>query len=771
MARTPYLRAVWVLPALWGGAAATAAAGPPPAVVLLDLVAEDNRASWVAEALELNMERELASYQRMTSVDEAGVETEACSGDTACLLSAYSTAGADIVMLGRVAGGSLHYRLYETWTPALVEDGVLDVGSGATLISLKQQTLRAFRAFLTQGGLLDQKPFLAATRTARSVPAVDRRRARHAAVIVLAAMAVLFALPLGVYLFTVRRRSLSRLVRLPSAMLSVGIAMASAGLAVLVSGGDFDVADALRRAEGTWWVGVLGGIGWGGFLLESSLFAFPPLHGLSGVGHRDVFRLIAGWFYACLQRTVLMVMYYAPFALVLVWVSDAMSVPTRSAIVLLAPVTGLVARLWIAEWVECLTPYVDDRVVIGDASPLNPWHIEVHHYLMGYVRRLGWSIDRRRLRRVLFMPSRIDGVVSWGGGAIASRIAIDERLLQLAMGGIERSATEESAVEWPTWSDGVLVAQRGKPRPPRRRAPVRPRSVIRRRHSHADLSYRRPQIGQAATLLGYVVATSPDERVPLIADDVADLDVIRSLLAEHYPWMQADPDEEDDDTDPTDRDFLFGVLAREIGVIERRDNQPATLVRACLELVRGAPRVVRQAVGVIHGLAETFTSRFPTFVADAYAALNFGRDHLIQYLYLRQTHETHGLTSRARPEHLEQRSAELLDAAANWSCTPRERFALHASHRNRLVWLSRLCPRPIDEPREARLRIVVAGVIALATAAYVSIAVKRAVDYHPVYVDGIAKHERRLRATEQAGQDRGPKRQPIHDGRLKEADK
>lgn len=767
----PHSVAAVALLAMASGVAVADDDEPPTGAVLVDLVADADSAPWIAEALELNIERELAGYQRLGAVDEATVDVASCADDAGCRLAAYAAAGADIVMVGRVGANAIDYRLYETWTPALVSRGTLDVGAGETLISLKQQTLRALQPFLTQGGLLDQKPFLTAARDAEAAPAADQDRALRASGVALASIAGMFAVPVVLGLLLVRRRRL-RLLRYPAVITAVVLAGAAAGFAGPAWTGDVDVAAALRRGEWTWLVGIAGGVAWGLFLVDAFRYAFPPLHGLASVGHRDVFRLLASWFYACLQRVAILVAYYAPFALAALWMCDAMSVPTRTAIVFVTPIAGLVGRLWLATWVECLTPFLDDRLVTGEASRDNPWHAEVRHYFMGYVRREGWNIDYRRLKRILFVPARVDGVTSWGGGGIASRVAIDERLLALAMGGVETTQQDEEPVEWPTWSDGILAGHQGKASPPRPRRPG-PRAgslSLHRLHTLSDMGHRKQLLGQAATLLGYVAPTAPDELVPLIADDIADLEVVRSLLAEHYPWMEADPDEEHDDTDPTDRDFLFGALAREIGVIERRDQQRATLGLSCLEAAKRAPMPIRRVVFAARWLVATFTTRFPAMVADTYAALHFARHHLIQYLFLRQTNETGRLTARATPEDLERLSAAMLNDAGTWEASRRDRFVLHGSLRNRLVWLSRLFPEPIADRREARLRWIVTALIALALAAQLGFAVKRAMDYHPVYVDRIAEQERKLLEAKKKAEERKPKRPPPHDQRLRQAE-
>jgi hypothetical protein len=231
--------------------------------------------------------------------------------------------------------------------------------------------------------------------------------------------------------------------------------------------------------------------------------------------------------------------------------------------------------------------------------------------------------------------------------------------------------------------------------------------------------------------------------VPLISDSPQDLAVVRELLSEHYPWLAPDPDDEFDATDPTDKDLLFGALARELGAVRRGETLFQTI-----KLALGR-RVARLA------------SPIRTRLADSYAAVNHALHPLVQYLHHRWSGATELLTSRGRGERYASTSRKLLrDVAAG---DPKRQPALRA----RLIWLSRFFPRPIVERRQVVIRRAIVATLGVAVLAAVGLAIKRSIDYHPTYVERIEAQERDLaaRRANQANQQKG-----ASDGEAPQAD-
>src|SRR5262249_20932342 len=85
-------------------------------------------------------------------------------------------------------------------------------------------------------------------------------------------------------------------------------------------------------------------------------------------------------------------------------------------------------------------------------------------------------------------------------------------------------------------------------------------------------------LGESATLLGWVMPQAGGAGVPLISDSSEDYAVVKQLLTEHYAAFERNSDEDEvDDTDPTQKDFLFGALLREMGALGRHDSLLSTL--------------------------------------------------------------------------------------------------------------------------------------------------------------------------------------------------
>jgi hypothetical protein len=731
----------------------------------------------VAEALAQNIQHELDGYERLAVSDYGRSLAPGCAAVESCFLRAYGEAQVDLLVKGIVQPTQLRYQLYETWTPALVEQGTIAIGLGSTLTELKQETLRAFHPILASGGLLELSPHMRPGHQAPAAGGTSNPVQGPSMVrwILLAIVLAMFIIPVMVCSRVMKGPSLKRLTRLPAVRLAVTLVAAGVVLGPLIAGGFFAEIRSPLDSSWKWVVGLLSGCVWGFLLLDSLRFAFAPLYGMERVGHRDVFWLVTEWFYSSLQRLCFVALCYGPVGLAAAHTCRALSVTTSTAVLVVIPAQCLVARLWIFLLVECSTLIIDDLLIASPTSQENPWHSEVHRYFMGYVKRTGWNIDRRLVAQTLFLPTRHQGLLSYGGGLIQNRVAINQEILLQAMGAIETAAPEERPIPLPVWSEGIL-SQAAGPAPGKERqrllggADHRDLGTTRpgrRRHRPLRRSLRRRPLGQAATLLGYVVPTPPEELVPLIADDGGDWDVVRELLAEHYAWFEPDPDEEDDDTDPTDCDFLFGALAREMGVIERRDHLVATVLLGGELWARERCPTLGRYWSAGRRLIRGLTGRLPAIIADAYAALHYARDHLIQYLYYRKTGERDILTARANPEALAQRAGILLQRVDGWSPKRSERCVLSPSKRNRLFWLSRLHDQPLSNGRENRFKKILLAAATTAAIALFGLAIKQAIDYQPIYQERINRQQEIRREIERRKRETYQKRPQTH-GNAKE---
>ncbi|HEY6178729.1 MAG TPA: hypothetical protein VIX73_29965 [Kofleriaceae bacterium] len=700
-----------LVPAVALAAPATSDDAPRVAAnVAIDLVPMPGVPAWFASSFEQTITRQLAGFERLgtrAKQDVAGVD--ACRADRACRLRAYRGAGVDIVLFGSVTDDAIEYELFQTWTPARLDAGTIAIGRHQSLVALEHATRDAFHVVLKHGGLLEQKPYLLDREPTTARPADAGWTAR--VLEILLAVLALLVLPFGLALLggeapatLVAMRSARRVLLVITAGVAAVLALDPQRIAALVAA----------------WAPLLagiGGLGWGAFLVFVVRTAFPPLDGLERVPQRELGRFLSTWCLAAVERLAVLAIGNASLVVLVAWLGASLAIAPQWIYLVLAPAVVWLARLWFASWVECVAARLDRRIVEGPASHDNPWSREISDYLMGYVRRTGWDLDPRLLAQVVFLPGKqIDGVASYGGGATHVRIVIDRELLVMAMGPLLDDKPDDKPAVWPDWT----IARIG-PNPDGRSPRTAPPHDFRGRKLRTSYpGVQRKPLGQAATLLGHV-APAPGQLVPLISDSPQDLAIVRELLSEHYPWFAPDPDEEYDATDPTDKDLLFGALARELGAVRRNETQLATLR---LALGRRAARL---------------TSRARTRLADSYAALNFARHHLIQYLYYGWTRNADALTARARPARLHGVSTRILAEVADpHAKVPR-------AIRARLIWLSQFFAEPIVDRRAVLARWLAVGAVIAALLVAAGIAVTRSIAYHPTYVERMNAQQRDLK--------------------------
>jgi hypothetical protein len=695
-----------------------ALAAPPPsddaphvaANVVIDLAPAPGVPAWFASSFEHTITRELAGFERLGSVAKQDVAQGACGADRACRLRSYRAARVDIVLFGSVTDDTIEYELFQTWTPARLDAGTIAIGRHQSLVALEHATRDAFHVVLKHGGLLDQKPYLLDREPTTASPA-GAAWSRRALEILLAVLALL-VLPFGLALLG--GEAPAAIVAMRSAR-RVPIVIA-VGFAAIIA------LDPQRIGEVvTAWaplVAGIGGLGWGAFLVFVVRTAFPPLDGLERVPQRELGRYLSTWCLAAIERLAVLAVGNASLVVLVAWLGASLAIAPQWIYLVLAPAVVWLARLWFASWVECTAARLDRRIVEGAASHDTPWSREISDYLMGYVRRTGWDLDPRLLANVVFLPGKqIDGVVSYGGGATHVRIVIERELLVMAMGPLLDDKPDEKPALWPDWTVARIAPNPGGRSPS---AAPSPHDFRGRKPKPSYPGIQRKPLGQAATLLGYVTP-APGQLVPLISDSPQDLAIVRELLSEHYPWFAPDPDEEHDATDRTDKDLLFGALVHELGAARRNETQLATL-----RLALGR-RVAR------------LTSRARARLADSYAALNFARHHLIQYLYYTWTRDTEALTARARPARLHDVSTRILAEVSDPAAKPPRAI------RARLTWLSQFFAEPIVDRRGVVASRVAVGAVMAALLVAAGLAVMRSIGYRATYVERINALERDLK--------------------------
>src|SRR5262245_39982321 len=107
------------------------------ASVVIDLAPAPGVPGWFSSSFEHTIPRWLAGFERLGTIAKQDVAVDKCGNDRECRLQTYRRAGVDIVLFGTVSDDSIAYELYQTWTPARLETGRIDVGRTQSMVGLE----------------------------------------------------------------------------------------------------------------------------------------------------------------------------------------------------------------------------------------------------------------------------------------------------------------------------------------------------------------------------------------------------------------------------------------------------------------------------------------------------------------------------------------------------------------------------------------------------------------------------------------------------------
>jgi hypothetical protein len=574
-------------------------------------------------------------------------------------------------------------------------------------------------------------------------------RGREVTLLFATALLALVASPIALAFLLVGPRELGRR-KTPASWKWSGLLVAALA-ALLVAAAVVDLPAVFQRWAGRAppIAGILPPVGagllWGALVLSIGVWLAAPIRGLERIRHEALWPLLRSWAALGVLRAAALAVLYGPLMVTAARTCAAFALPARVTWAFAVPAAGLLMHFWWLSLVDNLAVYVDVAFVLGPPTAKNPWHATMKRYFTGYIRRNVIAIDPRLLERTLFLPSVRKDVIAYGGGFAAPRIVVGEKPLEAALGELpdeeEQPDRTVNAEELPA---GLLAPTRA---PEGDQAQLARAEAV--RHAFAIAPPRRrahvPRLlGESATRLGWLLPQAAqteqqaDKGIPLISDTEEDFGVVKRLLSEHYAAFEGDLDDEVDDTDPTQKDFLFGALLREIGVIARHDVYFST-IRHSLEVARLRGSWLSYVTRVPLALFERFLSVPAARVADAYAALNTGLHYLVQYLcFVRGTNEKL-LTARANLPRLLGASRAMLIHLERGEPSAEERDAFRATPYDRVLWLTSVF-HGRRAPRQLRWgRVVVATVVLAASATLAVRSVVDSVRYHPIYVERIAR--------------------------------
>lgn len=690
-----------------------------PAQMVVDFQPTNGAPEWLARALEGHAVRELVGFGRVAVVDRGDVPVNCPERTRACVLGSYREHGIDLVLLGSVLADGIDLSAHETWTPRTLAQGVLTFDESRTLPQTRHRLITMLSPIFSSGGWLDERPMLMKIRTPEPPDLPTKKAVRLVALLLIA----LFALPALVSAGWIRRGAIQS-HRRPAGWVPAAVAIGGAALTFGATLGDLPgLLDAILASPAAGRAAaVIGGFAWGAFALANFRILVPKVLGLERADHHALGPLLSSWLVATGIRVLPLALLYSPFVLLLWGWIGTESLAGNSAAFVLIPLGGLLILGWASVMLDTASVILDSLLVRGAPSPDNKWHKTATRYFRGYIKRGGLAIPSALQEELLILPTDRPLPTTYGGGLTHPRILVPLDLLELALGEApeEEDAPSRRYFEVRHWLRGTLIPNIGTP----------PAAVSGTASAVGAEVLGHPQqdriLGENATLLGLVTPSAAGD--PSFADDRA----VRELLAAHYAsFLPLEWNEEQDDTDPNQRDLLFGALLCEVGSILRKDTVWQTVSLLVEELVIRAPGTLRTAYINLVQAISPLGARSVRLIKDAYPALNSGRDALIQYLYFRMTRDTELLTARADSYRFASSSREIMRRIARVDLDQLPPIA--RVFQRRLIDLNLYLRAAVDVPVRRWPRRIIGGAIAAALLAIVVFSITDAARYAPVF--------------------------------------
>ena len=225
-----------------------------------------------------------------------------------------------------------------------------------------------------------------------------------------------------------------------------------------------------------------------------------------------------------------------------------------------------------------------------------------------------------------------------------------------------------------------------------------------------------------------------DDLPSLMCDNVMDIQVVNMLLQEntgdnyHY-----DAEAEVDDSNERDKDFLFGAILLKFGELLRHEDVFTTIYY-----------YLRYKKGVKSPPYNFIFSKYFAVVADTFVVINFGLNHLMQYLHYQATSSSSFLTIKGIPSEM-LKSQDGILISAKEAADERKPKLIRTDELERIVWLSRFCQGSFELQQgiKSRAKQIFRWSFALGIIYMASMIVINSYNYHPEYLQIIEneKHE------------------------------
>ena len=740
---------------------------------VVSLTGEDGQRPWIVKALEQNIYNDLSGYARVVAVQKALDETEICPRQKLrCILDLYESRNVDALMLGSVDKSRIEFEVYDVENKYLVNSGSIKFGNSASLLKLRLGAFKAFKIFIEKGGILDDQ--VDTNDTAESQVATDALvdvdepiattdsedvapgkytpfpATADFRLKLLIALAGIACLPLFLATFgrPLTHPDRSRvLLRWCYPFMIVSLSLIGLQVLMELNDGGNIVSEFLELFEGSFWIlAGIGGAVWGSFLIVNFKIVVPHLTGIERIEKENLFRLLRSCLVTMLIKSMLVASFYAAIFYVVIQLGDVFSYSRDAAVLLVFPIAGLFVFYWIALMLDVFA-MSNDVKLSGKRFEFNSeWNLKIRKYFTSYLKRNGLTLERRLVDEIAFIPGQHKGVVSYRGGFGRPRIAIEKDLLIFALGDIDESDPGDEIEEFyekredpELRQNGIFRIQAGsiqrgkmsglfRGRTDRRRAD-RMEKFQKRLQRHLDSNrMNRGAVSGNALSSGVVMPLMDTTKASpaLLSNGPNDIRVLEDLFREYAMRHQQHEDEADvDDSSEFDRDFLFGALLHQFGSILRYDT-----IWSTTRLYFARKKKIRE-----NRYNYVFSKHF-ALIADTFVVLNFGLNHLIQYLFYKATKDQTFLTTKGVPGRMLENQAQIL-ANSKEMIGQRKSPPIRTDELDRISWLSRFSQEAIHRNPAAvlRRRRIFRVSISLIFASLASLLIMQAYDYHPRYLE------------------------------------
>lgn len=692
---------------------------------LVNIITPQTSRQWVARAFEYNVFNDLSDYSKIIPIHKDAISIGRCqNGELTCRLQVYEEHGIDIYMEGRLLEHSIEYRLYDTKTKSVVNDGTLNIAPGAHSKWLKINMFKAVKPFLEKGGIIDQRipaakeqkvDFEKLSGMAKlwfvfNQSLEEYRAALQIGIIIAAALFLVIPLIMLLIIPSAKKRR-ERQPYVSGKLLALFILVFACAFAIYLR--EYSpiikqqyqkglaliqpLLTAIPSFDMPWIVPLIGGIIWGFLIVIGLRAVFPSLAGFEKMEQHFLGLTLKSWGLMALARLLVFTAGFAVFVFLVFLIMVIFGIKQSVGLTVIAPIVGFVFLLWFFAIIEYLALFLDGKHVDGVALRSNLWHGYIEKYFCDYLAKQGITSAEELVANVIFLPGNVDDIVSYGGGFAKKRIVIGKSLLKFTFGSLmERLATHrEKSAQLIELRKELGEAQKSH------------KKLLQKHKRAKDKSKWEPSIAQIDAKLENLLS---QEEILIEESRKPGL-----VLGEC-------------------RDFLFGALLQEMAQIHRYNH---ILNSLSLVFLRYKSHLSASSTKWLEGIWGYLKNKQVTssrILIDSFVATHMGLHHLLQYLYLREYEKTDYLTINAGYDKLQGATRDIFHVFEDDYMGLQSGGERGSELLARVLDLSRLFEAPIKtETGLSRITMLLQTMIVLIVLAVVSFYIYESASYNAVY--------------------------------------